>query len=89
MKLQANKNPAFTDEEWLQLLQKDNPAIYRLVVDGFIAIDLTPIKCPRCHHKEFVKKNIDHWEGHACEYDSCCANCGEVNGHWAYGYYIL
>lgn len=65
-----------------------------LINEGYLKEDLTPIKCTKCDSTNLENKNyeIGGWnipEGVICEYDCVCKDCGQVNGHWAYGGWTL
>lgn len=78
-----------SDDEWLERLKVDYPPIAEMVVKGYIAVDLTPLKCTQCEGTEFEHKNIVVDFGFECEYDVVCRHCHKELGHWAYGNFCL
>ena len=73
----------------------DIPQCVKYMIDnGYLAEDLTPIKCTKCDSTNIKDSNhqISGWnipEGVLTEYDAICADCGEILGHWAYGSWSL
>lgn len=72
-----------------------NDAVYedmvtRLVDDGYIDYDGTPIRCPHCDGQHFKEANRDFGgdnipDGCLCEFDVVCEDCDEIVAHWAFG----
>ena len=57
--------------------------IYQRSKDG------TPIKCPYCKSSVLEDFNVDRMEYIVLEYDTRCAKCGKILGHWSYGHWNL
>ena len=57
--------------------------------NGYLAHDLEPIKCPRCHHKGPMKEIIKGTcgDGVVAEKDCHCPKCKTYLGSWAYGHW--
>lgn len=65
-----------------------------LIEQGYLDEYLRPIKCTKCDstnlyddHYEIGGYNMP--EGVVYEYDCICKDCGQINGHWAYGGWTL
>ena len=56
---------------------------------GYILKDRTPIKCPYCKSTKLEDCNVYRMEYVVLEYDTKCAKCGKVLGHWNYGHWDL
>lgn len=56
---------------------------------GYILKDGTPIKCPYCKSSVLEDFNVDIMEYIVLEYDTRCAKCGKILGHWSYGHWNL
>ena len=60
--------------------------INELVKEGYILEDGTPIKC-YCGCKDFEEVN-KYYENHSpIEFQLKCKKCGNIVGHWSYGYW--
>lgn len=68
--------------------------VHYLVDGGYIKEDLTPIKCTMCDSSNLTNTNYEIGgynipDGVVCEYQCICQDCGQVNGTWSFGGWIL
>ena len=82
----------------LKLIDKIRYKIENIIVNmylkymqlrGYILKDRTPIKCPRCKGTLLEDCNVDRMDYIVLEYDTRCAKCGKVLGHWNLGHWDL
>ncbi len=57
----------------------------RLHSEGCIADNLEPLKCFKCGSASFKDRTTATDSGYTTEIERWCAECDQLNGHWAYG----
>lgn len=68
---------------------KINMCLKYMQLRGYILKNGTPIKCPYCKSSVLEDCNVDRMEYVVLEYDTRCAKCGKVLGHWNLGHWDL
>ena len=58
-----------------------------MMIFGYQSKHGDPLKCIYCKSKNLKDCNYDYLEHYIAEHDRICEDCGQVVGHWAYGYW--
>lgn len=85
-------------EIWKEIKQEKLKKIFKtdtideyynhLIKAKYIKENGEPIKCLKCGSTNLKDKGMYHEEYYVVEYDRVCEDCGEIVGHWAYGYWM-
>jgi hypothetical protein len=60
-----------------------------LIDDGYLARDLTPLKCTKCESTD-TRETVQGFDGgHVSSKLSHCKDCGTVLGYWDTGYWQI
>lgn len=67
--------------------RQEHDRIQELIQGDYLDKSLVPLKCTECNSENFTEnaKSID--AGVVSESELICAECGQVLGYWAYGYW--
>ena len=69
------------------MTREEHEEIKTLIDNGYLDINLRPLKCTKCESSNVSEAITDMQGGYPCESVASCGDCGQHLGYWCYGHW--